>query len=92
MLGFVQEGKLLGLPHSRPLPSVGPGCHELRIRDETVTWRIIYRVDAHAVLVCSVFAKKSARYRLILYLPVVGVLPRTTRREDEHGSRETPGA
>jgi phage-related protein len=59
MLGFVQEGKLLGLPHSRPLPSVGPGCHELRIRDETVTWRIIYRVDAHAVLVCSVFAKKS---------------------------------
>ena len=59
MLRFVQDGKPLGLPHSRPLPIVGPGCHELRINDKTVTWRAIYRVDTDAILVCAVFAKKT---------------------------------
>jgi phage-related protein len=59
MLRFVQEGKPLSLPYSRPLPSVGPRCHELRVRDENVTWRILYRVDPDVVLVCAIFAKKS---------------------------------
>jgi phage-related protein len=29
------------------------------VNDESVTWRIIYRVDPDAVLVCAVFAKKT---------------------------------
>ena len=31
LLRQLQEGKSLGLPHSRPMPSIGPRCHELRI-------------------------------------------------------------
>jgi phage-related protein len=60
LLRSVQEGNSLGMPLSRPLPSLGRRCHELRVNDEKVTWRIIYRVDADAVLVCAIFAKRSA--------------------------------
>ena len=45
LLRRIQRGHKLGLPHSRPMPSIGPRCHELRIKDETHTWRIIYRID-----------------------------------------------
>ena len=31
----LQQGEHLGLPHSRPMPGIGPRCHELRIRDES---------------------------------------------------------
>lgn len=52
-------GMSLSMPLSRPMPSIGPRCAELRIVDETVTWRIVYRVDSDAVLVADVFAKKT---------------------------------
>ena len=58
-LRSVQDGESLALPASRPLPSLGRRCHELRVNDETVTWRILYRIDPDAVLVCDVFAKKT---------------------------------
>jgi phage-related protein len=41
------------------MPSVGSGRHELRIVDESVTWRIIYAVEADAIVVLEVFAKKT---------------------------------
>ena len=41
----LQEGDSLSLPLSRPMPSIGRRCHELRIAD--------------AVLVAAVFAKKT---------------------------------
>ena len=47
------------MPISRPLPAIGVRCAELRIVDENTTWRIIYRVDADAVLIAEVFAKKT---------------------------------
>ena len=59
LLRRLQRGERLGLPHSRPMPSIGPGCHELRIQDADVTWRIVYRADADAVIICEVFAKKT---------------------------------
>jgi phage-related protein len=59
LLRLLQEGLPLGMPHSRPMPSVGPGVHELRIRDEGHNWRVIYRIDANAVLVADVFPKKT---------------------------------
>jgi phage-related protein len=59
LLRRLQRGDLIGLPASRPMPSLGPRCHELRIVDENVTWRIIYRVDADAIVVGEVFAKKT---------------------------------
>jgi phage-related protein len=41
------------------MPSVGTRCHELRIRDEDVNWRIIYRIDADAIVIAEIFAKKT---------------------------------
>jgi len=59
LLRMLQLGESIGMPHSRPLPAIGPGCHELRIVDQTAAWRIVYCVDEHAVVVLEVFAKKS---------------------------------
>jgi len=50
---------LLGLPHSRPVPSISKGCHELRITDNNVIWRIVYRIDPDAILIADVFKKKT---------------------------------
>jgi phage-related protein len=59
LLRRLQQGETLGMPHSRPLPSVGPRCHELRINDERATWRIVYRIDSDAIIILEVFSKKS---------------------------------
>ena len=59
MLRLLQEGTLLGMPHSRPMPSIGARCHELRIRDENRNWRIVYRVDDDAIIIAEVFAKTT---------------------------------
>ena len=55
----LQQGESLSMPHSRPMPSIRKRCHELRIVDEKVTWRIVYFVDADAVVLLDVFAKKT---------------------------------
>jgi phage-related protein len=57
----LQEGIAISLPHSRPLPGIGRGCHELRIPDENRTWRIVYCVDALAVVILEVFAKTTSQ-------------------------------
>ena len=59
LLRKLQKGDLLGLPHSRPMPSIAPRCHELRINDTNGTWRIIYRIDEDAVVILEVFQKKT---------------------------------
>ena len=60
LLRQLQGGaKLVGLPHSRPMPGIGARCHELRIVDEGATWRIIYRLDGDAVVIVDVFSKKA---------------------------------
>jgi len=59
LLRALQRGEKLGMPHSRPMPSIGRRCHELRIRDENITWRIVYRVDEDAILILDVFRKTS---------------------------------
>jgi phage-related protein len=61
LLGRLQEGERLGMPHSRPMPEVGPRCHELRIRDENKSWRIVYRVDSDAILIAAVFSKTTPK-------------------------------
>ena len=60
LLRQLQRGVLLGLPHSRPMPSIGRRCHELRIPDADQTWRLIYRLDPDAVVIAAVFSKKTA--------------------------------
>ena len=59
LLRQLQKGLSIGMPQSRPMPEIGPRCHELRIDDLQVTWRVVYRIDADAVVLLEVFAKKS---------------------------------
>jgi phage-related protein len=61
LLRLLQQGKALAMPHSRPMPSIGGRCHELRIKDANAAWRIIYRIDANAIVVLEVFSKKTGR-------------------------------
>jgi phage-related protein len=49
------------MPQAEPLPTVGPRCGALRVRDGEHNWRIMYRVDRDAVLVLDVDAKKTPR-------------------------------
>ena len=37
LLRRLQRGEPLGLPHSRPMPGLGPRCHGLRIQAADVT-------------------------------------------------------
>jgi phage-related protein len=60
LLRRLQQGHRLGLPHSRPMPSIGSRCHELRVRDHNANWRIVYRIDSDAIVIVDVFAKKTA--------------------------------
>ena len=55
----LQYGLTLSMPISRPRPTIGARCAELRIVDVNTTWRIVYRADADAVLIAEVFAKKT---------------------------------
>ncbi len=59
LLRRLQQGENLGLPHSRPMPSIGAQCHELCIRDASKKWRIIYRIDEDAILILEVFQKTT---------------------------------
>lgn len=49
------------MPHSRPMPSIGARCHELRIVDAGKAWRLVYRLDADAVVVVDVFQKTTSQ-------------------------------
>jgi phage-related protein len=59
LLRRLQQGETLGMPHSRPMPSIGSRCHELRINDMRATWRVVYRIDPDAIIILEVFSKKS---------------------------------
>ena len=48
------------MPASRPMPSIGKRCHELRINDEDKTWRIVFRIDTDAIIILEVFSKKTS--------------------------------
>jgi phage-related protein len=64
-LGFLlrrlQRGERLAMPHSRPMPSLGEHCHELRVTDTNGTWRLIYWIDSDAIVIVEVFAKKTGK-------------------------------
>lgn len=63
LLRLLQEGEMLGMPQAEPLPDVGPRCGALRVRDAEHNWRIMYRMDADAilVLVLEVYSKKPRK-------------------------------
>jgi hypothetical protein len=51
LLRRLQTGEKLSMPESRPLPTVDPRCHELRIDDiaTKIEWRIVYYMGRHAI-------------------------------------------
>ncbi len=59
LLRRLQRGDVVDLPQSRPMFAVGAGCHELRIPDRSVTWRIVYHLAGDAIVILDVFAKKT---------------------------------
>jgi phage-related protein len=83
LLRRLQRGEKLGLPQSRPMPTIGPGCHELRIQDAGATWRIIYRLNKDAVIIAEVFAKKTQATPA----SVIETCRRRLRDYDEIGKR-----
>ncbi len=61
LLRRLQRGESLSLPESRPMPSIGTRCHELRI-DDTVKkreFRIIYYLGISAIAILEVFTKTT---------------------------------
>ncbi len=79
LLRRLQEGENLGLPHSRPMPAIGPRCHELRINDQNVTWRIVYRADPDAIVIVAVFKKSTPKTPV----PVIDVCRQRLKRYDD---------
>lgn len=59
LLRQLQYGMNLNMPQSRPMPTIGSRCHELRITDKNKIWRIAYRTDHDAVIILEVFLKKT---------------------------------
>jgi len=61
LLRRLQRGEGLSLPESRPMPSIGPRCHELRVDDvqQKKEWRVMYYVGRHAIAVLDVFQKTT---------------------------------
>jgi phage-related protein len=43
------------------MPTIGSRCHELGIRDERQSWRVVYRVDPDAVIILDVFRKTTRK-------------------------------
>src|SRR5690242_11152577 len=61
LLRRLQRGETLSMPESRPMPSIGARCHELRIDDlvQKKEWRIIYYIGSLAIAILDVFAKST---------------------------------
>ena len=59
LLRRLQRGDLPEMPASRPMPSIGPRCHELRVNDTTGQWRLVLRIDSDAIVIAEVFSKKT---------------------------------
>jgi phage-related protein len=59
LLRQLQDGVKLSMPRSRPMSSIGPRCHELRIQDENRIWRIVYRIDPDVIVIAGVFPKTT---------------------------------
>lgn len=62
LLYKLQIGESLSMPHSRPMPSIGRGCYELRVRGEDGSYRFFYLQRLkNRVLVFHAFQKKTQK-------------------------------
>jgi phage-related protein len=59
-LARLEEGHTLSMPLSRPMPSIGRGVHELRFRDRSGIYRVIYFLAGAGVIhLLHGFTKKT---------------------------------
>ena len=60
MLARLDMGIMLSMPISRPMPSIGRSVHELRLRDRSGIYRVIYvLVRQGDIWLIHAFQKKS---------------------------------
>ncbi len=58
----LQHGARLHMPLSRPMPSVGLGVHELRVRDAAGIYRAFYAVQSErGLIVLHAFEKRTQK-------------------------------
>lgn len=81
LLRKLQQGERLPMPWSRPMPSIGKRCHELRINDDDCTWRIVYPIDDDAIVILEVFQKQTRQTPH----PVIEACKRRIRLYDSKG-------
>lgn len=56
----LEEGHMLSMPLSRPMPSIGRGVHELRFKDRSGIYRVIYFLAGRgAIHLLHAFSKKT---------------------------------
>ena len=56
----LERGQMLTMPLSRPMPSIGKSVHELRFRDRTGIFRVIYFLaGAGSIYLIHAFKKKT---------------------------------
>ena len=58
----LEIGHILSMPLSRPMPSIGKGVHELRFRDRSGIYRVVYYLaGAGAIHLLHAFMKKKGQ-------------------------------
>lgn len=45
-LARLDAGQMLAMPLSRPIPAIGKGVHELRLKDRSGAYRVVYALVA----------------------------------------------
>ena len=60
-LAKLEAGVMLSMPLSRPMPSIGSRVHELRFRDRSGIYRVIYLVAVRGVIHLLAAFKKTSQ-------------------------------
>lgn len=65
-LFLLQSGEMSAFPNSRPMPAVGPGVSELRVKGKDGAYRVFYCLAAaRGILVFHAFVKKTQKTPLM---------------------------
>ena len=57
----LEEGLMLSMPLSRPMSAIGRGAHELRLKDRSGAYRVVYAVGGRGQVVLVHAFKKTTR-------------------------------
>jgi phage-related protein len=60
----LERGHVSSMPLSRPMPSIGKGVHELRLKDRSGAYRVIYYLAGTSQFGSSMLLRKRLRRQL----------------------------